>query len=90
MQYAPHTEEEYALIGGQMVKGHTDFGLLTILFPQIVNGLQVSSPFSILARRRSCRRLSNLSADTHRFVRFKLHRASTSGSNTSRITSWST
>lgn len=41
MRYLPHTAEEYAQIKGNTTKGHTDFGLLTILFPQAVAGLQV-------------------------------------------------
>ncbi|KAL8283923.1 hypothetical protein RQP46_005355 [Phenoliferia psychrophenolica] len=43
MQYIPNTAEEYEKINHQSVRGHTDFGLLTILFPQIVNGLQVQT-----------------------------------------------
>ncbi|GAA5902857.1 hypothetical protein JCM6882_009145 [Rhodosporidiobolus microsporus] len=41
MNYSPLKPEEYETIGNQTVKGHTDFGVLTILFPQIVAALQV-------------------------------------------------
>ncbi|GAA6004856.1 hypothetical protein JCM10207_008429 [Rhodosporidiobolus poonsookiae] len=41
MIYRPYSADESEEIGNQYVKGHTDFGLLTILFPQIVNALQV-------------------------------------------------
>ncbi|GAA5854620.1 hypothetical protein JCM8547_004913 [Rhodosporidiobolus lusitaniae] len=41
MLYEPHSKEEGLILGNQTVKGHTDFGLLTILFPQIVSALQV-------------------------------------------------
>lgn len=90
MQYAPHTEEEYALIGGQMVKGHTDFGLLTILFPQIVNGLQVSCPCPLPSLADVALDLPRQALTLFTYIRSKLHRASTSGSSTSRITSSST
>ncbi|GAA5933585.1 hypothetical protein JCM3775_003743 [Rhodotorula graminis] len=43
MIYGVHSADEAAKIGNQTVKGHTDFGLLTILFPQIVNALQVQT-----------------------------------------------
>ncbi|EIM91330.1 Clavaminate synthase-like protein [Stereum hirsutum FP-91666 SS1] len=41
MRYTPNEREVDAKIDNQYTKAHTDFGLLTILFPQIVNGLQV-------------------------------------------------
>ncbi|BGP39244.1 Putative flavonol synthase [Rhodotorula kratochvilovae] len=43
MIYGVHSAAEAAKIGNQTVRGHTDFGLLTILFPQIVNALQVQT-----------------------------------------------
>ncbi|GAA5822147.1 hypothetical protein JCM11251_004872 [Rhodosporidiobolus azoricus] len=43
MNYSPLKPEEYETIGNQTVKGHTDFGVLTILFPQIVSALQVQT-----------------------------------------------
>ncbi|GAA6037780.1 hypothetical protein JCM8097_005030 [Rhodosporidiobolus ruineniae] len=41
MIYRAKSAEESAVIGNQYVKGHTDFGVLTILFPQITSALQV-------------------------------------------------
>ncbi|GAA5895570.1 hypothetical protein JCM6882_000343 [Rhodosporidiobolus microsporus] len=41
MNYSPLKQEEYEQLGNQPVKGHTDFGVLTILFPQIISTLQV-------------------------------------------------
>ncbi|GAA5994455.1 uncharacterized protein JCM10292_002074 [Rhodotorula paludigena] len=43
MVYHPHSPEDSATLGNQYVVGHTDFGLLTILFPQIVQALQVQT-----------------------------------------------
>ncbi|GAA5827757.1 hypothetical protein JCM11251_007659 [Rhodosporidiobolus azoricus] len=43
MNYSPLKAEEYERLGNQSVKGHTDFGVLTILFPQIISTLQVQT-----------------------------------------------
>ncbi|GAA5860114.1 hypothetical protein JCM8547_009185 [Rhodosporidiobolus lusitaniae] len=41
MLHTPRSAEESARLGNHYSKGHTDFGVLTILFPQIVQALQV-------------------------------------------------
>ncbi|KAL0571694.1 hypothetical protein V5O48_010271 [Marasmius crinis-equi] len=44
MKYFPHTEEDEAKSGGVWLKGHTDFGTITVLYSQPVSALQILSP----------------------------------------------
>ncbi|ORY88268.1 Clavaminate synthase-like protein [Leucosporidium creatinivorum] len=44
MKYRPNSPEDDRAIGNIHLNGHTDFGLVTILFPQIVQGLQILTP----------------------------------------------
>ncbi|KAL0572717.1 hypothetical protein V5O48_009252 [Marasmius crinis-equi] len=41
MKYYPRTEEEEAKTNGVWLKGHTDFGSITLLYSQPVSGLQM-------------------------------------------------
>ncbi|KAI0767727.1 Clavaminate synthase-like protein [Fomes fomentarius] len=44
MKYYPRTEEEEKLTNNVWLKGHTDFGTITILYSQPVTALQILSP----------------------------------------------
>jgi isopenicillin N synthase-like dioxygenase len=44
MKYYPRTEDEEARTNNVWLKGHTDFGSVTILWSQPVSGLQILSP----------------------------------------------
>ncbi|KAJ8089996.1 hypothetical protein PM082_018575 [Marasmius tenuissimus] len=44
MKYYPRTEDDESKSGGVWLKGHTDFGTITILYSQPVSALQILSP----------------------------------------------
>ncbi|KAJ7090630.1 gibberellin 2-oxidase [Mycena epipterygia] len=44
IKYQPRTVEEDKAVNDQWMAGHTDFGSITLLFPQPVAGLQVRTP----------------------------------------------
>ncbi|KAJ7246813.1 hypothetical protein B0H12DRAFT_1235439 [Mycena haematopus] len=44
IKYRPRTVEEDKAVNNQWLAGHTDFGSITLLFPQPVAGLQVQTP----------------------------------------------
>ncbi|KAK1219327.1 hypothetical protein PQX77_017947 [Marasmius sp. AFHP31] len=44
MKYYPRTDEDESKSGGVWLKGHTDFGTITILYSQPVSALQILSP----------------------------------------------
>ncbi|GAA5865807.1 hypothetical protein JCM1840_006255 [Sporobolomyces johnsonii] len=45
MRYTPNSKEvDERLPDKQYLNGHTDFGLVTLLFPQVVQGLQILTP----------------------------------------------
>ncbi|KAJ6615402.1 hypothetical protein B0H10DRAFT_2220428 [Mycena sp. CBHHK59/15] len=44
IKYQPRTGEEDKAVGDQWMAGHTDFGSITLLFPQPIAALQVRTP----------------------------------------------
>ncbi|KAJ6604017.1 hypothetical protein B0H10DRAFT_2078098 [Mycena sp. CBHHK59/15] len=44
IKYQPRTVEEDKVVGDQWMAGHTDFGSITLLFPQPIAALQVRTP----------------------------------------------
>ncbi|KAJ7479283.1 hypothetical protein FB451DRAFT_1241136 [Mycena latifolia] len=80
IKYRPRTAEEDKAVDNQWFTGHTDFGSITLLFPQPVSGLQVRTPenewkwVKYVEGGITCNAADLLSLFTKGFVKSAVHR----------------